>query len=231
MHKKLIVAHAGGRSQAPPNTLDAFAHAIALGADMIEFDVRQTSDRELVVHHDDAIGNRLLARMEFAECARCAAAAGYRLPRLGEVLDLAIGRVKLDIELKETGFEEAVLGSLIDRRFRPLDFVITSFEQPAVTRVKVASADVRVGLLVYDVTGLEALDRFRKSGADFLAPDYQLLDEATCRQAASLHVQLLPWTVNDPAVTRNLLREPAVIGVITDATATALEIRDAMAGG
>lgn len=36
----------------PENTIPAFAAAMALGADKIEFDVRLTKDCELVVSHD-----------------------------------------------------------------------------------------------------------------------------------------------------------------------------------
>ena len=171
MRKKVVVAHAGGRSDATPNTLEAFGHAISLGVDLIEFDVRRTADGELVVHHDDAISGRRLATMTYLASAQCAEAAGYTLPRLREVLELAAGRVKLDVELKEIGSETTVLRLLADCGFRPADVVVTSFEGAAIAAVKAASADTRTGLLVYDVTGAQALELFRKSGADFLAPD------------------------------------------------------------
>ncbi|HEX3431456.1 MAG TPA: glycerophosphodiester phosphodiesterase family protein [Rhizomicrobium sp.] len=48
----LILAHRGGAALAPENTLCAFAHAIALGADGAELDVHLTGDGRVVVHHD-----------------------------------------------------------------------------------------------------------------------------------------------------------------------------------
>ena len=51
----LLIAHRGARLEAPENTLPAFARAIELGADGIEFDVRLTRDRVPVISHDEHI--------------------------------------------------------------------------------------------------------------------------------------------------------------------------------
>lgn len=48
-----LVAHRGGARLAPENTLASFDGAAALGADVIELDVRLTSDGEVVVFHDE----------------------------------------------------------------------------------------------------------------------------------------------------------------------------------
>lgn len=51
--KPLIIAHRGASALAPENTLAAFTKAIEVGADGIEFDVRLTKDKTVVVFHDD----------------------------------------------------------------------------------------------------------------------------------------------------------------------------------
>ena len=48
-----LVAHRGGASLAPENTLPAFDLAARLGADAFELDVHLTADGEVVVFHDD----------------------------------------------------------------------------------------------------------------------------------------------------------------------------------
>ena len=227
---KLVVAHAGGASAAPPNTLEAFETAIRLGADMIEFDVRRTADGELVLYHDEAIGDRPLATLTYAEALRDVSQRGYPIPRFVELLDAAQGRVLLDIELKEAGYEARLLSLVFDRGFGVADFVVTSFEPGALAQVKRARPDVRTGLLAYDVTGRRALELFRESGADFLGPDYQILDATVLREAEAARARLLPWTVNDPPAIGLLLDAPAVMGVITDQTADALRIRGAKTG-
>ena len=46
------IAHRGGADLWPENTLRAFAAAIELGVDGIEFDLHLSADRQLIVHHD-----------------------------------------------------------------------------------------------------------------------------------------------------------------------------------
>jgi glycerophosphoryl diester phosphodiesterase len=51
----LNMAHQGGENEAPSNTMYAFKRAVALGANVLEFDVHATSDGELVVIHDATV--------------------------------------------------------------------------------------------------------------------------------------------------------------------------------
>jgi glycerophosphoryl diester phosphodiesterase len=51
----LVVAHRGGSGLAPENTMAAFQSAVALGVDVIEFDLRQTSEGFPVVFHDETL--------------------------------------------------------------------------------------------------------------------------------------------------------------------------------
>src|ERR1044071_157770 len=54
--RPLVIAHRGGAGLWPENTLYAFARAAAMGVDVIETDVRATSDGELAVFHDENVG-------------------------------------------------------------------------------------------------------------------------------------------------------------------------------
>tara|TARA_R110000824_G_scaffold118960_14_gene272244 strand:- start:378953 stop:379906 length:954 start_codon:yes stop_codon:yes gene_type:complete len=55
MAKPLQIAHRGGAGLWPENTLDAFTHAMDIGADGIELDVHLTRDGVPVVHHDESL--------------------------------------------------------------------------------------------------------------------------------------------------------------------------------
>ena len=44
-----IIAHRGASYLAPENTLSAFRKAMEIGADGVEMDVQQTSDKKLVI--------------------------------------------------------------------------------------------------------------------------------------------------------------------------------------
>ena len=50
--KTRIIAHRGGASLWPENTLMAFDQALRLGCDGLELDLQLTKDDVLVVHHD-----------------------------------------------------------------------------------------------------------------------------------------------------------------------------------
>lgn len=50
-----IVAHRGYAREAPENSLAAFAHALELGVDGVEFDVQLTRDDVAVVYHDSTL--------------------------------------------------------------------------------------------------------------------------------------------------------------------------------
>jgi glycerophosphoryl diester phosphodiesterase len=53
--RTLHIAHQGGESEAPSNTMYAFDRALQLGADMIELDIHTTADGEVVVLHDATV--------------------------------------------------------------------------------------------------------------------------------------------------------------------------------
>jgi glycerophosphoryl diester phosphodiesterase len=100
-----VIAHRGGSSLRPENTMAAFDHAAALGVDAIECDVHLSRDGEPVVIHDatldrttDAsgpVGERTAAELVRLDAGFRFGAdgqtpfrgAGYGVPTLAEVLD------------------------------------------------------------------------------------------------------------------------------------------------
>ena len=54
-HRPLLVAHRGGAGHRPENTLAAIEHALELGTEVIEVDVRCSADLQLVLLHDDSL--------------------------------------------------------------------------------------------------------------------------------------------------------------------------------
>ncbi len=56
LHKRVLnIAHQGGEAEFPSNTMYAFRHALAAGADMLELDVGVTKDGQVVVMHDTTL--------------------------------------------------------------------------------------------------------------------------------------------------------------------------------
>jgi len=62
-----IIAHRGASAYYPENTLPSFEAAIEMGADMVELDVQLTSDKEVVVFHDEKISRCTDGRGKIAD--------------------------------------------------------------------------------------------------------------------------------------------------------------------
>ncbi len=101
------VAHRGGIADGfPENTLAAFRRAIALGAAVIEIDLRGTKDGKIVVLHDETLdrttnGTGRVTDHDLAELKTLDAGGGARIPTYDEVLDLVSGTgVQLLLDIK-----------------------------------------------------------------------------------------------------------------------------------
>ena len=127
-HQVAVIAHRGGTG-APENTLAAFRHAIALGVDYIEMDVRVTRDGHLVLMHDPTVdrttnGKGAVSDLDLA-AIRCLDAgrkcaprfAGERVPTLDETLDLCQGQVNVYLDHKD-GPVKDIVPALIRHRMR-----------------------------------------------------------------------------------------------------------------
>jgi glycerophosphoryl diester phosphodiesterase len=84
-HGPLVFAHRGGSALRPENTIAAFDHALSLGADGVELDVRLSRDGAVVVHHDAALerttnGRGPLAALTADELARLDAGYHFGAP-------------------------------------------------------------------------------------------------------------------------------------------------------
>jgi len=186
-----IVAHRGASAEAPENTLAAFARAIEVGADMIEFDVRRASDGKLVISHDPVRD------------------PGPDVPTLEDTLKLTQGRIHLDVELKEPDCERDTIDLLL--RYFPLsDFCITSFLAPTLRATRAIHPGIRTGL-IFAVWNKRVRAGCLSSDIDFLVAHYRLLDEAE-----EIGKPLFVWTVDDPALTRALFERPLVEGIVTN---------------
>jgi glycerophosphoryl diester phosphodiesterase len=230
MNHAMVAAHRGVAAGAAENTIAAFTNAIDVGADMVEFDVRRTSDRELIAFHDAAVGGVPLNGLTRKEIE---AATGVRPPLLAEVLQTCAGRIRLDVELKEDGYVQDVM-AVLRAGFDPAQMIITSFLPSVVAQAKDAFPEVKTGLLVGDggsITDVAArlrelypLDVARQVRADYLAPHYRLAALGVLRRAAAAGLPCLLWTVNSPVLIRRYATDPRVAAIITDVAAQAVSI-------
>ena len=200
----------------------AFARAAELGADMVECDVRTTRDGALVLVHDGRVAGR---RVESTGLSELADALGYRPDLLPEAVALLPAGVGLDVEVKETGCEQAVLEAVSGLPSARL--LVTSFETEVLDRLRQLSPTVRLGLIV-PAPG-PSLDKAilaaAACGASHLILHHRRVAQESLDAARSAGLSVFVWTVNSRRELRRLLRDPGVGGVVTDQVELAVAVR------
>ncbi len=222
----LVIAHRGAWGPGAPgapvaNTLESFEAAIALGADMIEFDVRCTRDGQLVVFHDARVKRVPTGSLRYE--ALTAKGTKSRPPLLADVLELTKDRIALNLEVKEPGYLEETIALL-----RPFDLdrcLLSSFLDDVVRDAKTLAPEMRTGLLIGTGFRRALSTRLPDANADCLIIHRRLADAAALAKAAEAGVPCVIWTVNAPRTLDRYLAHTAVEGVITDRPALALERR------
>lgn len=225
LERRRVIAHRGGARYAPENTLAAFAHGAAAGAEMLECDVQLTADGQVVVIHDETLerttnGYGDVGTRTLAELRELDAGNGERIPTLQELIDLAReADVELLVELKSParypGLEEHVLSllegsSYLDRT------VLQSFDWDSLRRVRQLSPLARLGAL-YDVGALDV--SWPPADAEYVCPPAEmvLVNPGLVRQAHNEGRGVFVWmnAVESP-LTYRFLASFGVDGLIVD---------------
>jgi len=214
--RPLLIGHRGYPARYPENTLASFNGAIKAGCDMIELDVTLTRDRKVVVIHDDLLdrtttGKGPVRSHTIAEIRALDAGSWFapqfgaeRVPVLSEVLEQTAGRCLLNIEIKESAFEENYPADAIEHQV--VNLVKTS---GAANRVIISSFDKRILQRIAAMDAPPAIAYISNHGADGSVlkmllsikafswhPCFRSLtrDQVDTLRAADL--KIFPWTIN-----------------------------------
>lgn len=147
----LCIGHRGAMGYAPENTLNSFRKALELGATCVELDVYNVQGT-LLVFHDERLertsnGKGKLMAHDLAYLRSLILAENQRIPTLDEVLQLTTGKVGVNIELKGPNTADAVVDKLL--RQPSADWaLVSSFDYPALQRVRERDANIRLGILM-----------------------------------------------------------------------------------
>lgn len=241
----LVIGHRGAAAVLPENTLPSIRHAIGLGVDAVEFDVRVTSDGVAVVHHDPTTArtcgddltiarSELRALRSLNAAARRSDVAVTRIPLLDEVLE-ETRDTPVIIECKTVDAVAPVLRALAEHR-ATTRVVIGSFLHDAMLQVR--AARMPSGASRRDMTALlaRALVGLAPAAVPYAAmciPERSSgITLPIARFAAwgrRLGVPVHIWTVNDAASARRLW-DAGVTGILSDDPGTILAAR-AVRGG
>ena len=121
--RPLVFAHRGGGALAPENTIVAFDHGLALGADGLELDVHLSCDGQVVVHHDRTVDRTTslqgpVERYTADELARatpsaaCLPGQGIGVPTLRLVRAIATTRIVIEMKVNSARLAQACVQAI-----------------------------------------------------------------------------------------------------------------------
>ncbi|MDF9842200.1 glycerophosphoryl diester phosphodiesterase [Paenibacillus sp. PastF-1] len=230
--QNICVAHRGFSGKAPENTLAAVRMALALPfVSWMEIDVQLTRDGVPVVIHDFTLdrttnGHGKVRNMDFEPMRRLDAGIwkgrafrGEKVPSLEEVLELASGRLKLNIELKTSGdmypgLEKAVIDLVSSKGMRD-EVVLTSFDAGVLKRIKELDARFHTGL-IYDSRLGDPARKVKELDCSFLSIRFARLSPGLARLLADRGVKMMAWTVDKAKEMRRLAEMHSDIMICTN---------------
>ena len=217
-----MIGHRGCRALRPENTIPAFEHALAVGADVLELDVVVTKDRHLVVHHDLELAGKKVHLLTLRRRGSCRAfdpggtrSAGFtrqvlmpnvKIPMLEEVFAFARQKkARLMVETKvDPDVDPDWFAGAVDKLIRKYELsdriLLQSFDHR--TLVAMRKLNPAVGLVL--------LNPARNLG-DYIGPakalgpraiqfvNFRVIDASIVSGLHKAGVQVFSGTTDDPA--------------------------------
>ena len=220
--RPVFAAHRGASDRALENSPAAFALAVEGDADMIEFDVRLSSDGVPVVFHDARTGrtakeNLAVARTPAARLRGLRLKNGEKLPFLLEVLEIVGGKVPVNIESKVSGGIAAAAKAL-SRADYGGELLLSSGVRGECLAARDLLPRIPCGLVTHRPSASDLAFCIRH-GLSSIHPARRLLTVLRLRKVAASGIPLLPYTVDDPEEAFALLAAGAV-GVFSNRALT-----------
>jgi glycerophosphoryl diester phosphodiesterase len=223
----LVIAHRGASADFAENTLEAFAGAVAQGADGVELDVRRTADGRLAISHDDTLADgTVVVEARFADLPP-------DVPDLASALDACKPLAVVNTEIKnwpdDRDFDpgetvaEAVVALLAERG--ELDsgrHLISSFHLATVDRVHHLAPQLATAWLLGLIDDpLPLIAKAAERGHVAVHPNHAFVDEDLVHAAHAAGLAVNTWTCDEPERIR-WLAAVGVDAVVTNVPAVAL---------
>jgi glycerophosphoryl diester phosphodiesterase len=225
LRRPVVIAHRGGAPREIENTAAAFRHAVAVGADALECDVRVTADGVLVLLHDDEIrlerNGRLIVRQ--APYSLLKGVLPWLLT-LEEFLTEFGDQALVNLDLKGMGYEEELARTL--RAWGQLERVfITSQQSLSLRRLACLLPEAARGLSRGHALSrwpcrlrgrgavaarwplaLQLAIGMRYARADAVTLHHRMVTPHLVRWLRRAGYAVTAWTVDDPEEARRVIR-------------------------
>jgi glycerophosphoryl diester phosphodiesterase len=241
----MVIAHRGGRSLGPENTLYTYRRAVDLGVDVLEIDVQLTRDNRLAVIHDKTVdrttnGSGAVENYDLADLQKLDAAyrwsadggkpfslrgRGIKIPSLAEVFK-AFPQMRINIEIKDA--KPAVINSLcrsIQNHNMSQKVMVASFNGRSLKKFRTicpavaTSAGTSEAIWFYALQKMHLESAYTPDAQALQVPvnygDLQVVSKRFIAAARARNLRVQVWTVNDIDSMKHLLKL-GVDGIMTD---------------
>ena len=241
----MVIAHRGGRSLGPENTLYTYQRAADLGVNVLEIDVHLTQDNHLAVIHDKTVGRTTngsgtVESYKLADLQKLDAAyrwsadsgdpfplrgKGIKIPILSDVFQ-AFPQMRINIEIKDS--KPVAITSLcriIQDHNMSQKVMIASFSTGALKKFRAicptvaTSAGTSEAIWFYALQKMHMESAYTPNAQTLQVPenygDLQVANKRFVEAAHARNMRVQVWTVNDIDSMKRLL-EHGVDGIMTD---------------
>jgi glycerophosphoryl diester phosphodiesterase len=227
----IAFAHRGGASEAPENTLPAFANAVDLGYRYLETDVQVTADGVVVAFHDDDLARTCgrpgrISELPWEEVASARVDGREPIPRLDELF-AAWPEVRWNIDCKSDRAADPLAREL-QRADALARVCVSAFSDRRLLRLR-----RRLGRELCSSAGPAELAAIRFIGWTWGGPlaaqvpvrrgRITVVDERFVERAHRRGIVVHVWTIDDAAEMARLL-DLGVDGIMTDRPAVLRDV-------
>lgn len=230
----IIVAHRGYSAAAPENTI-ASCNAARGYANMVEFDVRTTSDNQLVLMHDATVdrttnGTGTVEAMTFAELRQLDAGSWFSPDFSGELVPLMSEAALANLPdmvpfIERKSGAAQMYADMIQSLRIEKEAIVISFDWNFLAELEVLSPVIRTGALGSGVLDVSDIQSIQSKGIDFIDWAHSEITGASINLVHSYGMELHVWTVNDPARMQTLI-DLGIDGITTDNPELARQLLD-----
>lgn len=225
MSKLQVIGHRGVRKINIENTKGALEDAVRYGVDAIEFDVRLTADKQLVLCHNRNLKkiygvDKNVDDLTLSELVELTAKKAKPIPTLQEVLDLKI-KVPLFMDIKNVGVADILFNFMSQPINNRAKWMVTTALPGEAARFRELDKDLFVSLHTISHP-FGVIKSARQVGANAITINILLIDWLNFRlmRRAGLDVMLymnyLPWLLTTPWIVKFLRWFYPGVVIITD---------------
>ena len=224
-NRPLVFGHRGSPTHITENTLASFEKAIEKGVDGLEFDVRLSKDKKIIIFHDADLKrlagvNKKIQELTFSQLQEIELKQNQTIPLLDDFAPF-LDKIKVvNIEIKSNGILKGhniikPLIQFLDKHNINEKCIVSSFNPLILLRLKLKRPKTIIGylynrnMIFHPWNNLVWICRIRP---DNLHIHHSLLNSWIVKWARGKRMKINSYTIND----KNVFENVKIDGVFTD---------------